>query len=80
MNYYPAKKIKEWCYENLSPLAWQRIILKALPNVDQSVNYEKLEDPAADYMLDETTLNALNNATEQIYKVSLPVFRDTNLA
>lgn len=73
MNYYPAKKIKVWCDENLSPLAWQRIVLRSVPDLDQSVQYEQLEEPYDDMIIDENTMIALNKAAESLYQTSLPV-------
>lgn len=68
-----AIDFKNWANANLSPLAWQRIVLKALPVLKSSgLQLSDLSEPQPDLVLSNGALEALLEATETIYSAGIP--------
>ena len=61
--------LKDWCTKNITPLAWQRIVLKILPQLrENGFDLYELENPSeelhfgeAEFDLFTQTLKKLNN-------------------
>lgn len=68
-----AIDFKKWCVDNLSPLAWSRLVLNVLPELRQlGHNLSDIENPSAHLMLGPAELNALEKAMKSLYKMDLP--------
>ncbi len=68
-----AIDFKNWANANLSPLAWQRIVLKSLPGLKPSgLQLSDLTEPSADLVLANGALEAILESTEAIYNAGIP--------
>jgi hypothetical protein len=68
-----AKKIQEWSNQELSPVAWQRIVVKALPQLrEEGLELSDLMNPT-NLVLSEKAFEVLASAVEALYQVELPV-------
>jgi hypothetical protein len=68
-----AKKIQNWCNEAISPLAWQRLIVKSLPALrEKGLELASLMNPSEDLLLDEEALEVLNSSVTELYQVEIP--------
>jgi hypothetical protein len=69
-----ALSIKKWCDENISPVAWQRVVMK---NLDlfrtKSLGLADLETPANTINLDNELVEAVKKTIQELYKMELPV-------
>ena len=69
-----AKKIKEWCDENLSPVAWQRVVVKVSPEFrGTGLNLKNLSDPDDSVLLDDAQYSTLKQAIEETYSTQLEI-------
>jgi len=69
-----AKKIKEWCDEKLSPVAWQRIVVKVSPEFrGTGLNLKNLTDPDNSVLLDDAQYNVIKQAIEATYSTQLEI-------
>jgi hypothetical protein len=67
-----ALKIKEWCDANLSPVAWQRIVVKVSPEFRGSgLNLKNLTDPDASTLLNDQQYGVIKKAIEETYSVEM---------
>ena len=65
--------LKNWCTKNISPLAWQRIILKVLPQLrDRGFELTVLENPAEDKVFGETEFLLFTKTLESMYGITFP--------
>ena len=65
--------LKNWCIKNITPLAWQRIIIKVLPQFrDRGFDLNVLEEPPADLMFGDEEFTLFSGALDEIYKISFP--------
>lgn len=65
--------LKNWCNKNITPLAWQRIIIKILPQLrDKGFSLEDLENPQADHVFGDTEFGLFANTLESLYNISFP--------
>jgi len=68
-----AKKIQEWSNQELSPVAWQRIVVKALPQLrEEGLELSDLMNPTS-LVLSETAFAIVASVIEEMYQVELPV-------
>ena len=69
-----ALSIKKWCDENISPVAWQRVVMK---NLDlfrtKGLGLADLEVPAGNIHLDGELMVGVKKTIEELYKMELPV-------
>ncbi|KOY87833.1 hypothetical protein AD998_18345 [bacterium 336/3] len=69
-----ALSIKKWCDENISPVAWQRVVMK---NLDlfrtKSLGLADLETPANTINLENELVEAVKKTIQELYKMELPV-------
>lgn len=69
-----ANKIKKWCDGNLSPVAWQRIVVKVSPDLrGTGLNIKNLTDPSDSILLEDDHYEIIRDAIESIYNVSLEI-------
>lgn len=69
-----AKKIKEWCDQNLSPVAWQRIVVKVSPEFRGSgLNLKNLTDPDDSILLDDAQYSIIKQAIEATYNMQVEI-------
>ncbi|MEM9982149.1 MAG: hypothetical protein AAF734_06620 [Bacteroidota bacterium] len=69
-----AALLKEWCNQHITPVAWQRIIIKALPLLkSKGYSLTDVESPKADVLLDEATYSALNAIALELYQIDIPL-------
>ena len=69
-----AKKIKEWCDQNLSPVAWQRIVVKVSPDFRGSgLNLKNLTDPDDSVLLDDAQYSIIKQAIESTYNMQVEI-------
>lgn len=65
--------LQAWCNKNITPLAWQRIVLKALPLLrDNGFELEELENPDPNRAFNEDELKVIEETLESVYKMSFP--------
>jgi hypothetical protein len=68
-----AEKIKEWSNQEISPIAWQRIIVKALPQLrEEGLEFSDLMNPT-NLVLSGKAFEVVASVVEELYQVELPV-------
>jgi len=68
-----ALSLKKWCEENISPVAWQRVVMKNLDLLRaQGLGLAELENPKESILLDSELTNAIKKTIQDLYKVELP--------
>ncbi len=68
-----AIDFKKWCVDNISPLAWSRLVLNVLPELRQlGHNLSDIENPSEELTLGEKELKALEKAMNALYEMELP--------
>lgn len=69
-----ANKIKKWCDENLSTVAWQRIVVKVSPEFrGTGLNIKNLTDPSDSILLDDEQYEIIKRTIESTYDISLEI-------
>ncbi|MEQ8548950.1 MAG: hypothetical protein RIC03_13625 [Cyclobacteriaceae bacterium] len=69
-----ALKIKAWCDSNLSPVAWQRIVVKVSAEFrGTGLNIKNLTSPDPSILLDDNQYKIFKNAIEETYDVALEI-------
>lgn len=67
-----AKKIQEWSNEVISSVAWQRIVLKALPQLrEEGLELSDLMNPN-NLILSEKAFHIIASAIEELYQAEVP--------
>lgn len=67
-----AKKIQEWSNEVISSVAWQRIVLKALPQLrEEGLELSDLINPT-NVMLSERSFEVIATTIEELYQADVP--------
>ena len=65
--------LKNWCNKNITPLAWQRVIIKLLPQLrSKGFELSHLEDPQPELIFGDAELVLISGALNELYKISLP--------
>lgn len=68
-----AIDFKKWCVDNISPLAWSRLVLNVLPELRQlGHNLSDIENPTDQLILGDKELEALAKAMQGLYQMELP--------
>lgn len=66
--------LKQWCERDLSPMAWQRIVLRAYGCLkDKGYFIKELQNPPADMNLEGEDLAAICDAIRELYKIEVPL-------
>jgi len=69
-----ALKIKAWCDNNLSPVAWQRIVVKVSAEFrGTGLTIKSLTSPEPDILLDDSQYQIFKAAIESTYDVELEI-------
>ena len=69
-----AIKLKEWCDTNLSPVAWQRIIVKVSPQFRGSgLKLSDLLNPGPNVLLDDAGFRIIKDAINDTYDVQMSI-------
>ncbi|MGL1886347.1 MAG: hypothetical protein OCD76_07520 [Reichenbachiella sp.] len=65
--------LQAWCNKNITPLAWQRIIIKILPQLrEKGFELDELENPAPDRIFEDGEFKMFAEALTTIYNISFP--------
>ncbi|MFY0652481.1 MAG: hypothetical protein JXQ96_10630 [Cyclobacteriaceae bacterium] len=65
--------LKNWCSKNITPLAWQRIVLRALPQFrEMGFELSDLENPADDRVFNEEEFGLFARTLESMYDITFP--------
>lgn len=68
-----VKKIQEWSNEAISAVAWQRIVLKALPQLrEEGLELADLMKPTG-LVLSDRAFEIIASTIEELYQVDIPV-------
>ncbi|WP_448529123.1 hypothetical protein [Raineya sp.] len=68
-----ALKIKEWCDANITPMAWQRIVMKNLDLFKaKGWGLAEANSPNAAMILDTAMVEAIKNSIKEMYQMELP--------
>lgn len=68
-----AIKIKEWCDVNITPMAWQRIVMRNL-DLFKAKGWSIIEanNPTPSMMLDASLIEAIKVSLKEMYQLELP--------
>ncbi len=67
-----AKVLKEWCEENISPLAWKRITLKVMDTLyDKGFTMNDIENPGSGLKLDDDLFKKIQKVVQEMYEIEL---------
>lgn len=65
--------LKNWCNKSITPLAWQRIIIKILPELrDKGFELNQLEEPTPDMTFGEDEFQLFTSSLDAVYKIEFP--------
>lgn len=65
--------LQKWCNANITPLAWQRVIIKVLPQLrEQGFELDELENPTEDRIFQDAEFKLFAEALTAIYNISFP--------
>lgn len=68
-----ALKIKEWCDTNITPMAWQRIVMKNLDLFKaKGWGITEANSPNEAMVLDTAMITAIKNSIKEMYQMELP--------
>ncbi len=69
-----ARKIKMWCDEHLSPVAWKRIMVKVSPHFRGSgLKLSDLLEPGENVLFDDKQYAIIKNTVEETYNMSMAI-------
>ncbi|MEQ6120909.1 hypothetical protein [Reichenbachiella sp. MALMAid0571] len=65
--------LKNWCTKNITPLAWQRIVLKILPQLrEKGFDLSELENPSEERYFGEAEFGLFTQTLESMYGMTFP--------
>ena len=65
--------LKNWCTKNITPLAWQRIVLKILPQLrENGFDLSELENPDEEMHFGEAEFGLFTQTLENMYGMTFP--------
>jgi len=66
--------IKNWCDVNLTPLAWQRVVIKNLDALKTTgLSLTDLSQPAEHMELNENLVELVKQTIKDLYQIEAPV-------
>ena len=69
-----AKKIKLWCDQNLSPVAWKRIMVKVSPHFRGSgIKLSALLEPDETILFNDQQYALIKKTVEDTYNVGMAI-------
>ena len=67
-----AINFKNWCSANITPQAWPRVVLRAVPELRElGVDTKGLQDPDDNMTIDEEAVAILNKWLSDLYQVTV---------
>ena len=64
---------KNWCEENITPMAWPRVVLRVVPELRRrGLSVKEMENPTDSVVVDQDTFKLFNNALKDIYEMEIP--------
>lgn len=68
-----ALKIKNWCDKNITPMAWQRIVMKNL-DVFKTKGWglTEMNNPSDAIILDAAMADAVKATIKELYQIEIP--------
>ena len=67
-----AINFKNWCTENISPQAWNRIVLRTLPELRaHGLDLNVMENPDEGLTLDDNVTTILRQALDSLYQLKV---------
>jgi len=66
-------KIKSWCDENITPMAWQRIVMKNL-DVFKAKGWglAEMNNPDGSIVFDAATFESVKSSIKELYQIEIP--------
>jgi hypothetical protein len=65
--------LQAWCSKNITPLAWQRIVIKVLPQLrERGFELEELENPDPNRYFEDAEFKLFAESLNTIYNISFP--------
>ena len=66
--------IKEWCDENITPVAWQRVTMKVLTHLrEKGFTLAELEKPTESLLLPPETVTLIKQTISEMYQIEVSV-------
>jgi hypothetical protein len=66
--------IKKWCDDNITPLAWQRIVMKNLDALKNTgLNITELSNPTDAMELNDVLVSLVKESIKEVYQIEIPV-------
>jgi hypothetical protein len=66
--------IKQWCDENITPLAWQRVVMKNLDALKSTgLNLNELNNPSENAEISEELFELIKQTIKETYQLELPL-------
>ena len=67
-----AQKIQNWCNENISPVSWQRVVIKSLPQLrEYGFELSDLMNPSANLKFSENAFAIVASCIEDLYQTQI---------
>ena len=64
---------KNWCEENITPMAWPRVVLRVVPELRRrGLSVKEMENPTDSVVVDQDTFKLFNTALKDIYEMEIP--------
>lgn len=65
--------LKNWCNKSITPLAWQRVIIKILPEMrERGFELQSLEEPTPDLVFGDEEFKLFASSLDTVYKITFP--------
>ena len=65
--------IKQWCEENITPVAWQRITMKIFAHFrEKGLSLTDLENPNASIVLASDSVALIKQTIYEMYQIETP--------
>ncbi|MCU0437105.1 MAG: hypothetical protein MUC49_04270 [Raineya sp.] len=66
--------IKKWCDENITPLAWQRIVMKNLDAFKTTgLSVSELSNPTEAMEMNDILADLVKQTIKDVYQIEIPV-------
>jgi hypothetical protein len=66
--------IKKWCDENITPLAWQRIVMKNLDAFKVTgLSVTELSNPTETMEINDVLVDLVKQTIKEVYQIEAPV-------
>lgn len=66
--------LKQWCDENITPVAWQRVTMKIFAHFrEKGFNLTELENPNPTLLLGPETVEIVKQTISEMYQIDVPV-------